>query len=84
MEAETQPEVTFTVSCIDAAECTVHFEPDGAFHVLRADDEFRVDITRGTLPLHIEIAYHPGGISIVEASDAEVRVRNRDGVELPI
>jgi hypothetical protein len=78
-----EPTFSFIITCIGVDECKVTFEPEGARHVLRADDIFRVDITSPSAP-QIEVAYRPGGIAIVESTGAAITVRNRDGVDLPI
>jgi hypothetical protein len=79
-----KPKISFIVTCLEAAECSVSFEPEGAMHTLREDDEFRVDIIPGDSDPYIEIAYSPRGLSILEASDATVHVRDRAGVDLPL
>src|SRR5919204_6515338 len=71
--------ITFLVTCVDVPECTVAFEPEGAIHALREDDEFRVEIEPGEKEPYIEIGFSADGLSIVEASDATVRAWNRAG-----
>ena len=74
--------ITFLVTCLDAPECSVAFEPEGAVHTLLETDEFRVEIEPGDKVPYIEVGYSSDGLSIVEASDATVRAWNRAGREL--
>jgi hypothetical protein len=64
-KADTSDLVTtvLLLHCFDAEKCTVHFEPEGATHVLRRGDMFRLE---AVLPAgqEIEVAYSPAAISV--------------------
>jgi hypothetical protein len=67
------------LQCLGVPNCTVHFEPEGAVHVLRAEDHFRVEcVPPDGEP--IEIAYHGDSISVFYAE----RAINKAGQELKL
>jgi hypothetical protein len=55
--------VRLVLSCVVADECSVIFEPFGAEHVLRANDDFHVEIT-GPGSGEVMVWYAPGAISV--------------------
>jgi len=71
------------LECFDAEECVVNFEPEGAEHTLSRGDQFRVE---AVLPADypIEVAYYPGGISIVAEQTWGTRVLNKAGEQLKL
>jgi hypothetical protein len=67
------------LQCLGMPECTVYFEPEGAEHVLRAEDHFRVEcVPPPGEP--IEIGYHGDSISVFYAE----RAFNKAGQELKL
>jgi hypothetical protein len=69
--------------CFDADECVVAFEPEGATHVLRKGDVFRVE---AVLPVghEIEVAYRPGSIAIWAEQYWGTRAFNKAGEQLKL
>ena len=61
------------------SECRIHFEPEGADHLLGTDDMFRVEFS--SPPEELEIMYHAGALSIA-STGCDVRAWNREGMEL--
>ena len=74
--------MTFVLTCIDAASVVVSFEPEGAQHVLRSGDLFRVEMAAPSMG-EPEISFLPDGLIVGAWSDAETRVWNRAGERLP-
>jgi hypothetical protein len=62
-DRELQTTVLLIGCSSDVAECRVYFEPEGAEHMLRAGEHFRVE---AVLPRDyvIELAYGPGSITV--------------------
>jgi hypothetical protein len=74
---------TITLTCLNAEECTVYFEPWGSEHLLRQGDAFVVSsdaIAKGT----VELSFVPGGLSVCFSSDDEVTVTDKSGAVLRI
>jgi len=74
---------TLTLTCLDAEECRVHFEPWGSEHLLRQGDAFVVRsdaIAKG----QVELSFVPGGLSLCFSSDDEVSVTDKSGNALRI
>jgi hypothetical protein len=71
------------LECFDTPECLVSFEPEGAQHTLLQGDWFRVE---AVLPRdrEIEVAYHPGGISIQAEQTWGTRAFNKAGEPLQL
>jgi hypothetical protein len=67
----------------DVPESVVHFEPEGASHVLRAGERFRVE---AVLPRDyvIEVAYGLGRISVWAEQTWGTRAFTSDGLELKL
>lgn len=71
------------LECLDAEECVVNFEPEGAQHVLRRGETIRVE---AVLPhdYPVSIAYDPGGMSIVAEQTWGTRAFDNKGHELKL
>lgn len=83
MPTRLQARAVFVITCTNASQCRVAFEPDGAVHYLRADDMFEVEIV-GSEAGRPEITYVPEGLLIGAWAGAETRVWNKEGAELPV
>ena len=82
-DRELQTTVLLIACASDVAECRVHFEPEGASHMLRAGEHFRVETV---LPSEyvIEVAYGPGSITIWAEQTWGTRAFTKDGRELKL
>jgi hypothetical protein len=78
---EDQKRVLLTLTCLDAPEVVVSFEPEGAQHTLRRDDWFKVEIV-GPDRGDAELSYVTDGLIIGAWSGAKTRVWNKAGDEL--
>lgn len=75
--------VQIRLTCIDAPQCKVFFEPEGAEVVLSAGDWFNVEIS-GPPPAITEVSFVPDGIIVTAWRGADTRVRNRAGKDLDV
>lgn len=80
---ELQTTVLLIQCAEDVAECRVHFEPEGASHVLRAGEHFRLE---AVLPRDhvIEVMYGPSGISVWAEQSWGTRAFTQGGRELTL
>jgi hypothetical protein len=67
--------------CLNADECTVYFEPFGAYHQLSSDDHFDVTIS-GQGSGDVEVAYRPEGITLWIWGGATYQIVNSEGTRL--
>jgi hypothetical protein len=74
--------IVLTLTCLDAPEVVVWFEPEGAQHTLVRGDHFRVEMV-GPDDGDPEISHSPDGLSVSRWSTADLRVWNKAGDELP-
>jgi hypothetical protein len=70
------------LTCVDADQVVVSFEPEGMQHTLVRDDCCRVEMF-GPDDGDPEISYSPDGLIIGLWSTADLRVWNKAGRELP-
>jgi hypothetical protein len=80
--AVAEKRVVFTLTCIDVPAISVSFEPEGANHVLRAGDWFRVEMV-GPEDGEPEISYLPESLIVGAWSGARTRVWDKAGDQLP-
>jgi hypothetical protein len=80
--AATLKRIVLTLTCIDAPEVMVSFEPEGATHVLARGDQFRVEMV-GPDDGDPEISHSPGWLTVVRWTTADLRVWNKAGEECP-
>jgi hypothetical protein len=82
-DRELQTTVLLIECARDVPECRVHFEPEGADHLLRAGDHFRIE---AVLPrdYKIEVMYGPGSISVWAEQTWGTRAFTSDGRELKL
>jgi hypothetical protein len=73
--------VSLLLTCLNAAQCTVAFEPEGAVHILREGEVFTVELS-GPTPGQVEVSFTPGGIVIGAWQGASTRLRNANGDEI--
>jgi hypothetical protein len=78
-----EPSVKFTVTCLQAAECNVAFEPEGAVVAIAQGDVLTVEI-RGPGTGFPEVSYIPGGISICAWSGADTFAWDKSGKPIAI
>ena len=76
-------EPSLTVTCLEAEQCNVYFEPWGSEHILKRGDAFSV--RSGALAKgKVEVSFVLNGISICFSSDDEVVVTDKSGKRLAI
>lgn len=76
--------VGFTVQCLDADSCEVHFEPRGGYIPLGREELITIEISGGRGPRVPEIAYLPGTVMVCSWPWARFRVWNSDGKPIEI
>jgi hypothetical protein len=77
------PVPTLTLTCLEADECTVYFEPWGTEHLLERDNSFTI-ATWALASGHIEVSFVPNGIIVGITSNDEINVHDKTGIELAI
>lgn len=77
-----QQRVVLIVDCVQEQSCSVIFEPYGAEHILRREDQFRVEIS-GPGSGEVSVWHGPGAMSITPWEGADfTSVTNREGAVL--
>ena len=75
--------VVLVLTCIEADDIAVYFEPEGSEHRLKLGDVFRVEIS-GPDTGEVEVAHSPKGLSVWAWSGAVTRAWDRAGDELTL
>jgi hypothetical protein len=70
------------LTCLDADEVVVSFEPEGMQHTLVRGDYFRVEMV-GPDDGDPEISHSPDGLVVGRWTTADLRVWDKAGRELP-
>lgn len=82
-DSDSREMATLTLTCLDAEECTVAFEPWGSEYLLKRHDALYVRFLRSDMD-HIEISYMPDRLIVGLWTDAEISVSNRAGERIVI